>query len=116
MSYLCTCPGKGSFKNADGSVRCATCASPEEVEAELVRLQTENDALRAAGGALVDALPFDVSVCPKCRGNVLATKVCRFEPPYAGSWFACDEHATPGAMDMRMAPAVRALRALLGGS
>ncbi len=71
------------------------------------------DELQEAARALLEAMPFDMSVCPKCRGNVLATKVCRFDPPIAGSWFACDEHATPGAMDSRTAPHVRRLRALL---
>ena len=88
--------------------RCAALTAPPSAEQKLAEL-------RETAGALLEAMPFDMSVCPKCRGNVLATKVCRFEPPIAGSWFACDEHATPGAMDMRTAPHVRRLRALLDG-
>jgi len=78
--------------------------------------QAQAMALREAVGALLEAMPFDMSVCLKCHSHVLATKVCRFEPPIAGSWFACDEHATPGAMDMRTAPHVRRLRALLSAA
>lgn len=52
MSYRCTCPSKGSFKNADGTIRCVACAHPEEIEAEIVRLRAERG---HAVGALFDA-------------------------------------------------------------
>lgn len=96
---------------------CAECGY-QRIEGQPHICKTSEERLtelQEAVGALLEAMPFDMSVCPKCRGNVLATKVCRFDPTIAGSWFACDEHATPGAMDSRTAPHVRRLRALLAG-
>lgn len=145
MSYLCTCPSKGLFEGADGSIRCVACAQPEEIEAEIVRLRAERDRaraerdeacadlgkahaeresmrrerddLRAAAVALVAT--FDAP-----KGDVPtfcdAPKCSRLASRYDGDQASCDEHETMlvegDIEDLSYAPQLRTLRALLGGA
>ncbi len=107
-------------------------ARADGFEELLVQAMAERDAARAAleelretALALLDALPFDANSCVGRRHEhmVVATKSCRFAPPYAGSWYACDECAadppadlpTAEATDRRIAAPLRTLRALLEG-
>lgn len=97
----------------------------KRLSAELQEVTRERDELREAARALLDALPFDANSCVGRRHEhmVVATKSCRFAPPYAGSWYACDECAadppadlpTAEATDRRIAAPLRTLRAILEG-
>lgn len=70
--------------------------------------------LREAARALVDAMAQHVPGCGLCAAEGKSAPVMVRQGPY----FACDEHAVEldSPKDFPYAPALRTLRALLGGA
>lgn len=104
---------------------------PVEIPREVLNLLVEHTfalaKLQDATQELINELPLETRPCINRRHEprmVLATKVCRFRPPYVGVWFGCDECAanppkdlllTAETEDLRYAPALRLVLKLLGG-